>query len=1006
MWKARLRYYTSFRKPWVWLLMALCLWGILIGILAPWLIKHKLQETAQQRLGLTLNIEKFRINPYLFSLTIDNLQLSDNNQRPQAGFSKLHINFESMSLFRWAWSFKQAHLLGVYSKLERYDTEDNNVQRLINHWVRTATPNEALSNNRASNTPKNEEGSKLPRFFIHDIQLQIQQLDILDQVPLSNFQTQLGPISLSIAELSTLPDRVGQQSVHIVTENGANLQWTGELSLSPLHSNGSVTLSGPLLSIAAEYFKDTLNFKVEGGDLKTQLNYVLQQINGELSLSLSDINNSLAELSLINKSDASPLFTMEELLVHNGELHWPQNSVNIELIDFRNAELWLSRNSQGNINLAELFNLDAPSTNTQPTETELHKPTSTTATVKHANPSQSQNKPWLFNNTDLKLSNWQLHFSDETLIEPGTLNAKAFNLHLSHLTNETYKPLNINMHTELAKGALAVSGTLNPHPVSDIKIDVTVKNFNLPQLQPWLAPHAKVNVASGLYSMQAHIQSTENNSVQIGSDLQVEQLSITENATQQPILAWQALHINDINLDEKAINVSVGNINLNKAYIDFAIAQDGTNSIDRILIPAPNKPISTTPNTNEAKNSTRTAFSVASIQLQEASGKFSDASLPLPFSTEFAELSGGITTIDSNSLEPADIEMEGRVNEYGLMKINGALTPFAIQKKTQLSILFKNVDIPKFSPYAIKFAGRNIDKGRLNLSLGYRIEEGALLGENDIEFQQLTLGKRVDQPGALDLPLDLAIALLKDSKGNIQLDLPVSGNVGDPKFSYTSVIGQALTRLITNIVASPFRLLGSLVGGDGDTLKNIQFDPGSAKLTPPEKEKLLQLTEALSQRPSLKLQLNGVYTPSLDLLALKTQQFTLEEISEFGKEKAATLSRTSREYINYIERRYKDAGITPLLPQVKQETTYATDANAKAQLDKLAYITILRSRLIEQSTISEEALHTLALARASNIQTFLINSGLNISRAIVNNSVVTTKENAKLVNMPLKLGSD
>jgi hypothetical protein len=92
------------------------------------------------------------------------------------------------------------------------------------------------------------------------------------------------------------------------------------------------------------------------------------------------------------------------------------------------------------------------------------------------------------------------------------------------------------------------------------------------------------------------------------------------------------------------------------------------------------------------------------------------------------------------------------------------------------------------SPYAMKFAGYKIAEGTMSLDLRYKVQNSQLEGNNQVVIDKLTLGERVDSPDALKLPIELAIAILKDSNGRIDLGLPVSGSLDDPQFSWGALI--------------------------------------------------------------------------------------------------------------------------------------------------------------------------------------------------------------------------
>jgi hypothetical protein len=249
---------------------------------------------------------------------------------------------------------------------------------------------------------------------------------------------------------------------------------------------------------------------------------------------------------------------------------------------------------------------------------------------------------------------------------------------------------------------------------------------------------------------------------------------------------------------------------------------------------------------------------------------FADLSLALPFATHIHELNGVVVGLASHENSRSTVKLDGRVDEFGLLNVDGALSSFHPKVFTDIAVNFRNVPMPTLSPYSATFAGRAIRSGSMDLDLHYKIDQGALEGENRVILQQVQLGERVEAPGVTRLPLDLAIAILSDEEGRIDLALPVRGNVDRPEFSYGHLIWQALVTVITKAVSSPFRALASLFGEDAERLQTVAFEAGSDTVTPPEQEKLKRVAEVLHKRPRLKLTVHGGYESKVDGEALRS----------------------------------------------------------------------------------------------------------------------------------------
>ena len=177
------------------------------------------------------------------------------------------------------------------------------------------------------------------------------------------------------------------------------------------------------------------------------------------------------------------------------------------------------------------------------------------------------------------------------------------------------------------------------------------------------------------------------------------------------------------------------------------------------------------------------------------------------------------------------------------------------------------MQLPSFTPYMEKFAGHPLNKGRLSMALHYAIQENALKAENSFRIDQFTLGARNNSPDATKLPVKLAIALLKDRNGRIELDVPVSGRLDDPEFKVGPIIWKVVLNLITKAATSPFKLLGALVGG-GDELSFVDFEAGTATVLEGETNKLAKLTKALVERPAINLEIDSSVDPDGDRHAL------------------------------------------------------------------------------------------------------------------------------------------
>jgi Domain of Unknown Function (DUF748) len=358
----------------------------------------------------------------------------------------------------------------------------------------------------------------------------------------------------------------------------------------------------------------------------------------------------------------------------------------------------------------------------------------------------------------------------------------------------------------------------------------------------------------------------------------IDRLAVMEAEITDPILAWKSLHAETIRFGLGPDQLEVDEVRVTDLDGRLVIFQDKTMNVTR-LIKRPATPPSAVPApsalpTTAAGREPSPAFPVTirRVRLDNSSMNFADLSLVLPFATRIHALNGVIAGLGSDPNGRATMKLDGQVDEFGSVKVDGSMAALQPKVFTDIAVIFRNVPMSTLSPYSATFAGRRIESGTMNLDLEYKVDHSELQGENKVVLQRFKLGERVESPGAMKLPLDLAIAILTDSDGRINLAMPVRGNVDHPEFSYTHVLWQALVTVITKVATAPFRALGALFGGSGDEkVETVAFEPGKDVVAPPEREKLKRVGEVLGKRPQLKVTVHGGYDAKLDGEALRAR---------------------------------------------------------------------------------------------------------------------------------------
>ncbi|MFO1343079.1 MAG: DUF748 domain-containing protein [Burkholderiales bacterium] len=471
------------------------------------------------------------------------------------------------------------------------------------------------------------------------------------------------------------------------------------------------------------------------------------------------------------------------------------------------------------------------------------------------------------------------------------------------------KPLTATVRATLQSG-----GALQAKARYDLRqqqgeVDLGIERAALAAFSPYLSNSTRLLLDTGEASLSGKLAlnnaataSKTGESLRFAGKASVRELKLTDQSTQQMFAQWAELSSQDLKLATGAggTRVELADLLLDQPRGDIVIGEDGSLNLTQIgKTSAPASP-STAPSSDPAAatapavppapatassapgDAASAKVKIDRIQVTGGDVHFADLSLRPQFGTRVSDLSGLIVGISSEVSSRAEVSLEGKVDEFGLARLSGTVAPASAAQYTDLKASFRNLEMRNLTPYSGKFAGRKIESGKLSLELEYKVLERKLKGENQIVIDNLKLGERVESKDATSLPLDLAIALLSDSKGVIDLGLPVQGSLDDPQFSMGGLVWKAITNLLTKIVTAPFRALGALLGGSGEEFEAVLFEPGEARLLPPEREKLAKLATALEKRPQLKLAIEGRFDRERDREALADNILKLEVSKRAG----------------------------------------------------------------------------------------------------------------------------
>ncbi len=651
-------------------------------------------------------------------------------------------------------------------------------------------------------------------------------------------------------------------------------------------------------------------------------------------------------------------------------------------------------------------------------------------------PAAASGKSWSARIQQVEGSRWTVDAQDQP--SGIALRLQEVGWVLDRVSTEAKEPIAFRGGLRLDSGgrvalrgrALAASGRIDA--------EVDIDGVALAPLQPLLAQHVRLQLVGGTVSAQGQLQ-VGPATAQAAAPLRYEgNLAVSDLALQddagKPFLSWKQVAAPALSLRLSPARLEIPELRIVEPRAILILESDRSFNAARLLVrpaagsaadpaaktaspPAQSPPTAAAP---AAATDEPFAVRIPRVRLQGAQVFFEDRSLRPQFGAEIHALQGVITGVSSQRDGRSLFELDGQVGEFGLARVRGGLNPFVPRDNTDLTVNFRNLDLIPTTPYAMKFAGYRIAEGKMSLDLRYKVREGKLDSQNRIVLDRLTLGERVESPDALKLPLALALAILRDSDGRIDLDLPITGDLDNPQFSYGAIVWKAIGNVLTKIVTAPFRALGALLGLAGEKLEAIAFDPGSARLLPPEREKLQQLAEILGKRAQLRVVVAGAWHEAADGAALRALAVRSEVARRAGirlepGETPGPLDLADGKVRSALRAMFTSRFGDAALAQARAQAEAAPDAvkspawqqamqalQGEPRLaDARGFYRTLRQRLEQAEPLPRDALEQLAAQRAQAVTAALAAIGVDAGR--VSTAPAAASPEAVEGAVPLKL---
>ena len=950
--------------------------------LAPRLITNGAADYVRENYRRELTLRDVQFNPFTLELRIGAMSLPDQDARPMLSWERLYVNFAGWrSLVNRAIAFEDIHFTGPRLDL---------VRRADNGWnVLDLLPPEPEQ-------PPPPTDGKPPRLIVDRFEVEGGAGSFTDLTQATPKTEEITAIAFSLQDFNTLLSG-NHFDLRAASPNVRAIHWQGALGIAPLASSGSFEIEGFDLPGFMRQWMPGFTPAIGSGTLQLAGSYEFAMPKDGETIRLLLPRIAVSDLALRARNAPEDWVAIPALTISDTSIDAVTQQVSVGSVALDRARITALLDANGNLNLLDYL----------PPEEPAAAPGPEAAPATAAAPAEDD---WRVTLGELAVNAAEVDFtslvaSREPMrwrLQPANLSVKGFAIPAS-------APLAVSVTTGVdATGKVGLQGQYDLDGGVG-EFDADVSGIELKVLQPAFDEQTLVALKRGVAGLKGKLTVGGPGELKFAGQATIGNLQVADRLNGTDLIRWRDLKVNGLAVTLEPLRVDVRELLFQGPYAQLVIEPNGTTNLTVALSPPgtvfpaagsepePEEKPESKPKAQSASKSKggkaapppeppppppaeALPVEIRRVRIADGSMNFTDRTLRPEFSTGILEMSGTIAGLSGKPGTVADVKIDGKVDRYAPVAITGSVNYFAAETLTDIRMSFSNLEMTTFSPYSGKFAGYRIEKGKLNLTTNYKVVNNQLDANHKIVIDQLQLGEKVESADAVSLPLKLAVALLKDRNGVIDIDLPITGSLDDPQFRIGPIIWKMFKNLLVKIVSSPFSFIGGLFGGDGEDMQYIDFEPGRSDLDERDTAKLTALRTAMIDRPGLSVDIPMVHDEARDapVLLERHWQAMLDKaaVTRFG-EKAqqpgfvASASAVPQDHRKLMVTAYRQQfGKDPELPKPDRKNPEQKD------LDPDAFAAVeLEKQLRPTVSVSGEDLQALGKARADAIQDVLLKDG-------------------------------
>ncbi len=909
--------------------------------------------------------------------TVDlaDLAVTDKQDAPLFAAQTLHVNAANLEPLRNVYRLDEVRLTRPDVKLSRDKNGAFNFEKL-GASTPASTPAPAAAPAPASDAKPADAAQPLDLAIKH---LAIDQGHVVfdDHLMAQSATLGLTALNVTLDDFSTLGKPPARYTLKTAFDNGGGLDVSGNFTLPGKNADAKLALNDLPLAPLQPYVANAVAARVTDGSLGANLPLQVDWSKPEPSVQVGTGDVTLKSLKLVPQSNNTAPIALGSAQAKIRKIDVAARTAALDSVVLNGLSIDAKRLKDGSIDLAALAG---------PHETAPEA--SATRKVEKAN---AAGPAWRYQIAQVSLNDSSANFTDESTQRPVNLHIAPLQLNVKQVTDDLTKPLAIDGKLTMnGKGALAVAGTLTAKPLS-LALHVDANALDASAFEPYFGSNLNATVSSALLSANGDASfSGEGRALKAGykGDVSLSNVRLIDRVNSDQLAGWKLLGLTKLNAryDERGADVEAARITFANFYgrvlldaqgklnlTDIVAKDKGTGTTQAAAVAPAAKPAPEPAATNTAAstaNAPKTASSLANLRfgqlvLQNGRVTYTDNFIKPNFTANLVSITGTIGAFGTHSTTPAPVDVAAKLSANGPVSIKGVVNPLIAKPSLDLTASAHDVELPNISPYSTKYAGYPITKGKLNVDLHYTLADEKLSANNHLFIDQLTFGDHVDNTTATKLPVRLAVSLLKNSKGEIDVNIPISGSLSDPQFSIGSLVWTAIVHLLERAVTAPFSLIANAFGGKNpEELGYVEFDPGSATLSDSSKEKLDTIAKALADKPSITLEISARVDPALDEPGLRAayvdRQVRLAKMQDASEDNPnispMSTPISADEYSKFLTKAYKNADFKKPRNLIGM-TKSVPDADMKAAL-------------AEHAPVDEGALGALAQRRAAVVKQY------------------------------------